>query len=250
MERSLLASCNSFFLPRSNATIRPSLFTVMETCFCHLISDRNAWPRHVSTRAFLASRESLIEKRPRTWSNGNFQINRLRTILCTRSFQKQRSQREKRYNAIDVKHYTLKKKKKPKVFKLFVKKKKIFFPQKQSPQSRSASSTRWSDRKGKEGQKEREGRAANACMEADTRQHWQFLPGVIMIGDGRTKERGRSAIRNERPPAGGTTMMRRNRRNREPTVGRRPSYHRRPIGPRRHTARLFSPPPFVPCTAN
>lgn len=135
MERSLLASCNSFFLPRSNATIRPSLFTVMETCFCHLISDRNAWPRHVSTRAFLASRESLIEKRPRTWSNGNFQINRLRTILCTRSFQKQRSQREKRYNAIDVKHYTLKKKKKPKVFKLFVKKKKIFFPQKQSPQS-------------------------------------------------------------------------------------------------------------------
>lgn len=83
-------------------------------------------------------------------------------------------------------------------------------------------------------------------MEADTRQHWQFLPGVIMIGDGRTKERGRSAIRNERPPAGGTTMMRRNRRNREPTVGRRPSYHRRPIGPRRHTARLFSPPSLCP----
>lgn len=65
----------------------------------------------------------------------------------------------------------------------------------------------------------------------------------------------RPASRNERPPAvtnvlppkgvagaGGTTMMRRNRRNREPTVGRRPSYHRRPIGPRRHTARLFSLP--------
>lgn len=129
MERSLLASCNSFFLPRSNATIRPSLFTVMETCFCHLISDRNAWPRHVSTRAFLASRESLIEKRPRTWSNGNFQINRLRTILCTRSFQKQRSQREKRYNAIDVKHYTLKKKKNQK-FSNFSLKKKNLFPSK------------------------------------------------------------------------------------------------------------------------
>lgn len=87
-------------------------------------------------------------------------------------------------------------------------------------------------------------------MEADTRQHWQFLLGVIMIGDG-TKERGRStgqpAVTNVLPPkgvagAGGTTMMRRNRRNREPTVGRRPSYHRRPIGPRRHTARLFSLP--------
>lgn len=58
----------------------------------------------------------------------------------------------------------------------------------------------------------------------------------------------RSAIRNERPPAegsgGGATMMRRNKRNREPTVGRRPSYHRRPIGPRRHTARLFFPLPL------
>lgn len=42
-------------------------------------------------------------------------------------------------------------------------------------------------------------------MEADTRQHWQFLLGVIMIGDG-TKERGRStgqpSVTNVLPPRG------------------------------------------------
>lgn len=88
----------------------------MERCFCHLISDRNAWPRHVSTRAFLANRESLIEKRPfaRSRCNGNFQINRLEKNNFT---SRKKNLEETLWLTITIKHnWKYIKKKKPNHF--------------------------------------------------------------------------------------------------------------------------------------
>lgn len=126
----------------------------------------------------MRGRESLIEKRPfaRSRCNGNFQINRLRTILCTS--RKKDLEETLRLNIVENTFKKKKKKKKETKFPEYL----LLLSEKQSPQSFRvvASSTTHSTRNRTRGEKEGRNDAESAWGRRGPLMHaWKPIRGSI-----------------------------------------------------------------------